>query len=276
VNWEDAIKDLRSNPENGQAVIDNYFDADINLSAERYRQSEEFNALMKLIPNSTKTLLDIGAGRGIVSYAFAKNNIKVTALEPDSSDDVGAGAIRTIAANHNLPITIVETFGETLPFENDSFDVVYVRQVLHHANDLALFCKEVNRVLKPGGLFIATREHVLSKEEDLQAFLNSHLLHHLYGGEHAYTLTSYLNCLNGAGLNLQKILNPFENVINFAPITIVQMKTNFVNGLAKLFGKFIAKQLVSIPIVYSMLISLKAKQDRTPGRLYSFVCTKPV
>jgi ubiquinone/menaquinone biosynthesis C-methylase UbiE len=276
VNWEDAIKDLRIKPENKRAVLDNYFDVDIDVSVERYRKSEEFIALMELIPTSTSTLLDIGAGRGIASYAFAKNNINVTALEPDPSFDVGAGAVKTLAIKHKLPITVVETFGETLPFDDNSFDVVYVRQVLHHANDLAIFCKEVNRVLKPGGLFIATREHVLSQEEDLNSFLNGHLLHHLYGGEHAYTLAFYLHCIKSAGLNVKKILNPFESIINFAPITKAEMKSNFANGLSKLTGKFIANRLISNPFVYSILVSLKATQDKTPGRLYSFVCTKPL
>lgn len=274
MTWEEAVKDLRSRPENKQAIIDNYFDADIDASIERFRLSEEFSAVMKWIPKSAKTLLDIGAGRGMASYSFAKNNLNVTALEPDPSNDVGAGAIRNIADKHHLPITVVETFGEKLPFNDNSFDVVYVRQVLHHANDLKQFCAEVHRVLKPGGIFIATREHVLSKESDLNAFLKSHPLHHLYGGEHAFTLSFYLQCIEDSGMQLKHIYHPYESVVNYAPISIQEMKGNFSKKLSGVIGSALASTLLSITPLYNLLSNLKAKQDKTPGRLYSFVSTK--
>ena len=54
-------------------------------------------------------------------------------------------------------------------------------------------CEEVARVLKPGGTFIATREHVISKKEDLPVFLANHPLHRFYGGENAFVLQKYLD-----------------------------------------------------------------------------------
>ena len=41
--------------------------------------------------------LDVGAGRGIASYALAREGFTVTVLEPDDSHLVGAGAIRSLA-----------------------------------------------------------------------------------------------------------------------------------------------------------------------------------
>ena len=40
------------------------------------------------------------------------------------------------------------------------FDVVFARAVLHHTRDLELACREMFRVLRPGGIFVAAREHV--------------------------------------------------------------------------------------------------------------------
>src|SRR5262249_39123603 len=40
---------------------------------------------------------------------------------------------------------------ESLPFESDSFDVVYSWGVLHHTPDTARALKEVRRVLRPAG-----------------------------------------------------------------------------------------------------------------------------
>lgn len=274
MTWEEAVQELRSKPENKQAILDNYFDADVEVANERFAKSEEFTELLKYIPKQAKTILDIGAGRGMATYGFAKNGLVATALEPDSSNDVGAGAIRILAEKHNLPITVVETFGESLPFEDNSFDVVYVRQVLHHANDLEKFCVEVHRVLKPNGIFIATREHVLSKESDLQTFLNNHPLHHLYGGEHAFTLDFYLKCINNSGMKVSKIIHPYASVINFAPLSKEQMRNNFANSLAKLAGNFIAKTLVGFDFIYQKMVDIKASKDHTPGRVYSFIATK--
>ena len=77
----------------------------------------------------------------------------MTALEPDPSALVGAGAIRALAAEARLPIDVVEEFSERLPFANDTFDVVFARAVLHHTRDLDSACREMFRVLRPGGIF---------------------------------------------------------------------------------------------------------------------------
>ena len=43
-------------------------------------------------------------------------------------------------------------FGETLPFADQSVDLVYVSHVLHHATDVDQALAEICRVLVPGGL----------------------------------------------------------------------------------------------------------------------------
>ncbi len=42
-----------------------------------------------------------------------------------------------------------------LPFEDDSFDVVYAGWMLYHVRDLERALNEVRRVLRPGGTFVA-------------------------------------------------------------------------------------------------------------------------
>jgi len=276
ITWEEAVARLRSDPNNKQTVLENYFEADLTGSCERFLNSEEFKATINQLTVKSGKLLDIGAGRGIASYAFAKSGYNVTALEPDPSNDVGAGAIRKIAKDSNLTIEVTESFGEKLPYEDASFDVVYARQVLHHAADLAQFCKEVFRVLKPGGCFIAVREHVLSKQEDLDAFLASHTLHYLYGGENAFTLPFYLSCMNGAGFEIKSIIHSYASVMNYAPVTEATMKQNFAKKISRFSSSILADFLINIPAVYRQLADLKASKDNTPGRLYSFVCNKPL
>jgi len=47
---------------------------------------------------------------------------------------------------------VVAGVGECLPFGPDSFDLVYVSHVLHHASDHREVLREIRRVLKPGGV----------------------------------------------------------------------------------------------------------------------------
>jgi SAM-dependent methyltransferase len=56
------------------------------------------------------------------------------------------------AAGLGLEVETTVCDAEALPFENNSFDVVFGHAVLHHIPDLPQAFREFRRVLKPGGL----------------------------------------------------------------------------------------------------------------------------
>jgi SAM-dependent methyltransferase len=165
-----------------------------------------------------------------------------------------------LVADTGVQIKVVENWGEELPFESDSFDLVHCRQVLHHAHDLNMLCREAARVLKTDGVFIATREHVLSRQEDLETFLSQHPLHRLYGGENAFMLEEYVSAITSAGIKLIKTLNPMESDINLFPQTIDEVKYRIAG---KLF-------LPSPRLVPDWVLSWRGRTNDSPGRLYSF------
>ena len=216
--WEEAVSWLVSRPDQQALVRDCYYDSPLDAAAERYWQSAEWVAIRRLLPPVAGTALDMGAGRGIASYALAREGWQVTALEPDPSSLVGAGAIRYLASTQQLPITVIQEFGERIPFPTNTFDLVFARQALHHAKDLSQVCAEAARLLKPGGLLVAVREHVISKQQDLSAFFELHPLHKLYGGENAFLLDQYLGAMQRAGLAVEQILHPLASDINLAPL----------------------------------------------------------
>src|ERR1700689_1894579 len=139
--WEDAVVWLRSRPGQRQLVLDAFYDDPLIAAAERYHASGEWQAVSQLLQGKTGKALDVGAGRGIASYALARDGFDVTALEPDPSSIVGAAAIRALAAEARLSINVVEEFSERLPFADGAFDVVFARAVLHHTSDLDLACR---------------------------------------------------------------------------------------------------------------------------------------
>lgn len=264
LTWEEAVETLRRDPAKHALVQACFYDDPLLAAARRFHASTEWLATRRWLPPPGGRALDLGAGRGIASYALAADGFETIALEPDPSPVVGAGAIRRLALEASLPIVVVEEWGESLPFPDGGFDLVMCRQVLHHARNLDQLCREIGRVLRPGGLMMATREHVISRREDLPAFLASHPLHHLYGGENAFLLSEYESAIQQAGLNLEASLNPLESDINLFPMTREDHRRLLARRL------FLPRSLTS-----DRLMSFVGRRLNVPGRLYSFVARKP-
>jgi hypothetical protein len=142
-------------------------------------------------------------------------------------------------------------------------------------HDLNQGCTEMFRVLRPGGLLLAVREHVISREDDLPHFLAQHPLHHLYGGEHAYLLSRYIGALQDAGFSAVEILAPLQSPINLFPHTIDTLRTSVVDRLTQKLpaGPFWRVALASTRL-FRALLAVASRFDRRPGRLYSFICRK--
>ena len=275
-SWETAVQWLRNQPDQHELVRAAYYDDPLLDAAERYRHSDEWQAIRAQLLTTAGSALDIGAGRGIASFALAREGFDVTALEPDPSDLVGAGAIRSLARDARLPIKVVEEFSERLPFVDCSFDLAFARAVLHHTADLGAACKEFFRVLKPGGRFIAVREHVISRREHLDAFLQAHPLHNLYGGENAFLLNEYISALLRAGFIVRSVLRPLQSPINYFPYNPESLREELVLRLGKVPGsRPILRFLLAPNPVFSSVLRILSLLDSRPGRLYSFFCDKP-
>jgi SAM-dependent methyltransferase len=94
--------------------------------------------------------LEIGAGTGYFSLNLLKQGI----LSDVTCTDVSAGMLDALSASAehlHLDVETVVCDAEALPFENNSFDVVFGHAVLHHIPDLERAFSEFRRVLKPGG-----------------------------------------------------------------------------------------------------------------------------
>ncbi len=265
MSWEEAVRWLLDHPEQSKRDLARacYFDNTALDAGERFLKSHEWAVTRPLLPRKPGRALDMGAGRGISSYALARDGWIVDAAEPGESALVGRGAIAEISRKSGLPITIHNCFAEELPFDSGSFDLVYMRQALHHTMDLERACAECLRVLKPGGMFLATREHVLTRESDLPYFLARHPLHHLYGGENAYTLSRYLDALRAAAPSTLEALSPYASPINAFPSSIDAEKRR----LAALAG-------VDPDDVGDWVLKIRDHYDSEPGRLYTFRVTK--
>lgn len=98
-----------------------------------------------------KKILELGCGLGEASVYFAKKGADVTAT--DISGEMVQLADK-VAKKHGVKVNTAKCFSHEIPFENETFDVVYAANVLHHV-DLEMTLIEVNRVLKKGGAFVS-------------------------------------------------------------------------------------------------------------------------
>ncbi len=272
--WEDAVRWLIEQQDQRDLVEACYYDAPLAGAARRYHASDEWRAVAAYFPPQRGRALDLGAGNGIASYALAVDGWTVTAIEPDPSDLVGAGAIRELARSEALPIEVVQEWGESLPLADAGFDLIFARQVLHHARSLPQLCRELHRVLKPGGRLIAVRDHVVTRDADLPAFFDKHPLHHLYGGENAFRLDQYRSALREAGLRIDHVLRSFDSPINLAPTSRADVIAAAAARARRLgVPRFVTRGLLGA--MFGPAAALASRLDRRPGRLVSFIATKP-
>lgn len=275
LSLDDAIHHFRSNPQYADLVHNAYLGDNTLNSAQRFLGSSEFKVVQDLLTLQKiqgATVLDLGAGIGLGAYAFAQSGAKICyALEPDSSELVGIGAMEKITPN--LPIEIIQSFGENLPIDSNSIDIYYTRQVLHHTQDLYKVMREAYRVLKPNGLFLACREHVANTPKDLEIFLQNHPMHQLAGGENAYRLDEYTGSITESGLELINVFAQWDSLINtFPQIQSEEALNRYPETVMKTRFGAIGQVIAQLPFVKSYLWSYIKRP--VAGALHTFLARK--
>ena len=94
--------------------------------------------------------LEIGSGTGY----FSLNLLQIGTIKRLTATDISPGMLNRLfetAQSLGLAAETVVTEAEQLPFEDESFDLVFGHAVLHHIPDLERAFAEFRRVLRPGG-----------------------------------------------------------------------------------------------------------------------------
>jgi ubiquinone/menaquinone biosynthesis C-methylase UbiE/DNA-binding transcriptional ArsR family regulator len=123
--------------------------------------------LIRLTPKIT--IADLGAGEGMVAQLLAPRVESVTCI--DSSPrmvEVGSALAQKNGLN-NLTYKLGDI--EQVPLKDNSFDLAFLSQALHHAQHPERAVAEAFRILKPGGqlIILDLREHNFEQARELYA-----------------------------------------------------------------------------------------------------------
>jgi ubiquinone/menaquinone biosynthesis C-methylase UbiE len=118
----------------------------------RAGQERRLAMLNAAVPLSGKTVLVDGCGLGAYVRGIRRFTERVYGLDIEVD--------RVIEAERNGTVNLMAAVCEHLPFSDEMFDVVYSHEVLEHVQDDRQACREMARVLTPGGrvvLFVPNR-----------------------------------------------------------------------------------------------------------------------
>ena len=123
----------------------------------RYRvECSWFKPTFKFEQYKDKKVLEIGVGDGIDHLELAKAGAILTGI------DITPKSIELTKKNlelHGYKSNLLIADAENLPFEDDSFDVIYSFGVLHHVPNTQKAIDEIYRVLKPKGKAVISLYH---------------------------------------------------------------------------------------------------------------------
>ena len=112
------------------------------------------NAVQGLNPSDGLSYLDAGCGTGNLLAMLLSSGLKIEAVGADFSPAMLKRAAVKLENSGNRVRFFEVDLNKELPFDNSQFDGATCLNVLYALSEPDLFIRELNRVLKPGGVMI--------------------------------------------------------------------------------------------------------------------------
>jgi ubiquinone/menaquinone biosynthesis C-methylase UbiE len=145
------------------AVAADYVTSKVHASGQDLTWLVEAAAL-----TGTEHVLDVATGGGHAAFALAPHAAEVVAL--DLTLPMLEVAQKEAEARQLQNIRFLEGDAQTIPCEDNSFDVIACRQAAHHFPNVRQCVREWVRVLKPGGRLLLI-DSISPEEQDADVFL---------------------------------------------------------------------------------------------------------
>ncbi len=113
----------------------------------RFGQDRRLNLIRQCAPLENARVLDIGCGIGAYVEKFRALDAQAFGIDVDVD--------KLTRANHEKGLeTVALSVSETLPFAENTFDMVLLHEVIEHVNDDRQTICEAHRVTKRGGVVV--------------------------------------------------------------------------------------------------------------------------
>ncbi|MGQ0713207.1 MAG: class I SAM-dependent methyltransferase [Gemmatimonadaceae bacterium] len=121
------------------------------IEKERYEWEPYIPQYARFERGRGKKLLEIGIGAGTDFTNWVRNGAIATGID---LTERGVSLTRERLELEGLTADVRQADAENLPFEDNTFDIVYSNGVLHVPPNPARAISEAHRVLNPGGTFV--------------------------------------------------------------------------------------------------------------------------
>lgn len=116
------------------------------FSVARYKN------VISLVENNVdikgKSVLDVGCGDGVLSYLMSQKGLEASGVD-SSREAIDFAKQKTKNA---IDFRVGDVY--SLPWGDDSFDIVVSSDVIEHLDDVGKYISEIKRVLKKGGVCV--------------------------------------------------------------------------------------------------------------------------
>lgn len=126
----------------------------LELPTQDAQSNSRFYKILASIDLQGKELLDIGCGDGTDLVNYKRMSALCCGIDPSQ-------AFIAIARDRLPGVQLLVAQGESIPFEDNSFDIVVSKYALQSSGDVPTILREVARVLRTGGDFIYLSKHPL-------------------------------------------------------------------------------------------------------------------
>lgn len=121
------------------------------IERHRYEIEPFIHSVAQFQRHYGKTMLEVGVGAGTDHLQWARAGLKCHGVD---LTDAAIETTRKRLSLYGFTSDLRRIDAETLPFESETFDLVYSWGVIHHSEHPDRIVTEILRVLKPGGTFI--------------------------------------------------------------------------------------------------------------------------
>ena len=219
-NYGDAIElqylSVLSKPETKQSNADEiaeyyntYWDREKNWTPTHSFSEEQLDLHFANAFKSTDKVLDVGCGDASNYQAWLVRQVgKLAAIDISATGIANAVRLGIDAKVHDL--------SQRFPFEDDSFEGAVCIEVLEHLYDPKFTVAEIFRVLKPGGLLVASVPNNGYVRERLKSLTRAEL---------STSITDFANEWKGAHIRFYN-QKSFTRLLNVSGFRVESMRSN--------------------------------------------------